>query len=103
MPVDLPQKQPIDPRLLALLGRIVGNNGSLSLSEDEYEVLEEERFFQDAAQCHLVSIDHGGEWTIGAIISITAKGRALLGEPAPESLWKRLEVVFRRRTGGPDV
>ena len=101
MPVNLPQKQPTDPRLLALLSQIAAD-GRIALSEEEYEVLEEERFFQDGLRRDLVSIDCGGEWSTGAVISITRHGRLLIGQPRPESLWKRLEMMFRHRIGGAD-
>ncbi|TNM62548.1 hypothetical protein [Aliirhizobium smilacinae] len=102
MPVNLPQKPPTDPRLLTLLGHIAESSGRLCLSEDEYEFLEEESFFQDAARKNLISIDHGGEWSSGAVIAITRQGRLMIGYPEPENIWKRLEVLFRRRTGGAD-
>lgn len=102
MPVNLPQKPPRDPRLLSLLGHIAESSGHLCLSEDEYEFLEEEQFFQDAARNKLISIDHGGEWSTGAVISITRQGRLIIGLPEPESIWKRLEGLFRRRIGGAD-
>ncbi len=102
MPVNLPQKPPIDPRLLTLLSQIAESSGRLGLSEDEYGLLEEESFFQDAARNDLISIDHGGEWSTGAVISITRQGRLMIGSPQPESIWKRLEGLFRRRIGGPE-
>jgi len=102
MPVDFPKKPPTDPRLLTLLGHIAENSGRLCLSEDEYEFLEEENFFQDAARKNLINIDHGGEWSTGAVISITREGRLMIGAPEPESIWKRLEGLFRRRIGGAD-
>ncbi len=85
-----------------LLGRVAESSGRLSLPEDEYETLEEELFFQDAARNNLISVDRGGEWSTGAIISITRQGRLLIGAPEPESIWKRLEGLFRRRIGGAD-
>ncbi len=103
MPVNLPQKPPIDPRLLTLLGHIAeSSSGRLCLSDDEYEFLEEEAFFLDAARNDLINIDHGGEWSMGAVISITRQGRLMIGSPEPESIWKRLEGLFRRRIGGAD-
>jgi hypothetical protein len=102
MPVNLPQKPPTDPRLLTLLGHIAENSGRLCLSEDEYEFLEAETFFQDAARNMLITIDHGGEWSTGAVISITREGRLMIGSPEPESIWKKLEGLFRRRIGGAD-
>lgn len=103
MPVNLPQKSPIDPRLLTLLGHIAeSSSGRLCLSDDEYEFLEEEAFFLDAARNDLINIDHGGEWSMGAVISITRQGRLMIGSPEPESIWKRLEGLFRRRIGGAD-
>lgn len=103
MPVNLPQKAPIDPRLLTLLGHIAENSsGRLCLSDDEYEFLEEEAFFLDATRNDLINIDHGGEWSTGAVISITRQGRLIIGSPEPESIWKRLEGMFRRRIGGAD-
>lgn len=103
MPVNLPQKPPIDPRLLTLLGHIAETpSGRLCLSDDEYEFLEEEAFFLDAARNDLINIDHGGEWSTGAVISITRQGRMMIGAREPESIWKRIEGVFRRRIGGAD-
>lgn len=102
MPVNLPQKSPIEPRLLTLLGHVAESSGRLCLSEDEYEFLEAETFFQDAARNKLITIDHGGEWSTGAVISITREGRLMIGSPEPESIWKRLEGLFRRRIGGAD-
>lgn len=103
MPVNLPQKPRIDPRLLTLLGHIAeSSSGRLCLSDDEYEFLEEELFFQDAARNKLISIDHGGEWSTGAVISITREGRLMIGLPEPENIWKKLEGLFRRRIGGAD-
>jgi len=103
MPVNLPQKSPIDPRLLTLLGHIAeSSSGRLCLSDDEYEFLEEEAFFLDAARNDLINIDHGGEWSMGAVISITRQGRLMIGSPEPESIWKRLEGLLRRRIGGAD-
>lgn len=102
MPVNLPQKPPTDPRLLTLLGHIAESSGRLCLSEDEYEFLETETFFRDAARNKLITIDHGGEWSTGAVISITREGRLMIGSPVPESIWKKLEGLFRRRIGGAD-
>jgi hypothetical protein len=100
MPVNLPQTQPIDPRLLSFLGQIAGNRGHLLLCEEDYEILEEENFFRDAMQRNLVRIDQGGEWSAGAIISITRQGRLLIGQPERQSLWRKIEVMFRQRSGG---
>ncbi len=102
MPVNLPQKPPTDPRLLSLLGNIADHSGRLCLPEDEYERIEEEAFFQDAARNNLVNIDLGGEWSTGAVISITRQGRLMIGSQEPEGLWKRIEGLFRRRIGGAD-
>ncbi|WJH40879.1 hypothetical protein N7E02_10025 [Aliirhizobium terrae] len=62
-------------------------------------MLEDKHFFQDAWRRRLISIDEGGEWSTGAVISITREGRIVIGEPAAESLWKRLEVMLRRIGG----
>lgn len=102
MPVNLPQKPPTDPRLLTFLGKIAENSGRLCLSEDDYELMEEELFFQDAARKNLISIDHGGEWSSGAVVSITRQGRLMIGYPVPETIWKRVEILLRRRIGGAD-
>ncbi|AYD02297.1 hypothetical protein NCHU2750_29120 [Neorhizobium sp. NCHU2750] len=100
MPVKLPQTEPIDPRLLSFLGQVAVNRGHLLLCEEDYEILEDESFFRDAARRGLVTVDQGGEWSSGAIISITRHGRALIGEPERQGFWKRLELMFRQRSGG---
>jgi hypothetical protein len=99
MPVNLPRKQATDPRLLSFLSQISIRNGRLSVSEEEYESLEGEHFFQDAERRRLVSVDQGSEWSVGAVISITRDGRLLIGETTPESLWRRLEMMLRRIGG----
>jgi hypothetical protein len=101
MPVNLPQKRAIEPMLLSFLAQIAGSDGRLCLSDEEYETLEGRHFFRDAWRRRLISIDEGGEWSTGAVISLTREGRILIGEPAPESLWRRLEVMLRR-IGGAD-
>jgi hypothetical protein len=101
MPVNLPLKQATDPRLLSFLAQIAGSEGRICLSDEEYEMLEGKHFFQDAWRRRLISIDGGGEWSTGAVVSITREGRIMIGEPAPESLWRRLEVMLRR-IGGAD-
>ncbi len=101
MPVNLPSRQATDPRLLSFLAQLAGSDGRLCLSDEEYDSLEDEHFFQDAERRRLVSIDQGGEWSTGAVVSITRDGRQLIGQSAPENLWRRLEVMLRR-IGGAD-
>ncbi len=100
MPVNLPQTQSIDPRLLSFLGQIAGNRGHLLLCEEDYEILEDENFFRDALRRDLVRVDQGGEWSAGAIVSITRHGRSLIGEPERLSLWRKIEIMFRQKSGG---
>lgn len=102
MPVDLPRKQPTDPKLLSLLAAIARSDGRLCISDDEYGKLEDESFFRTAERSRLVRIDHGGEWMDGAVISITRAGRLLIGDVAPENIWRRLELMLRRSIGGAD-
>lgn len=96
LPVNLPPKPSTDPRLLALLSQIAGTSGHICLAEDEFDALEREHYFRDAAHRRLLRVDEGGEWSTGTVISITREGRMLIGELPPVSLWKRLGLALRR-------
>lgn len=103
MPVSLPDKAPVDPRLLSLLQQIATADGALALFDEEIAVLERQGLLEKGENEGFIRVDQGGEWTTGGVLFITNRGLAALGMQPRPSLWKQvtrsLDYVLRRRGG----
>ncbi|MDE1159198.1 MAG: hypothetical protein PW791_13200 [Neorhizobium sp.] len=84
MPVSLPDREPTDPRMLALLQQIANADGALALFDEEITALERQGLIEKAENDGLIRIDQGGEWTSGGVLFITNRGLVAIGlQPRP--------------------
>jgi hypothetical protein len=103
MPVSLPDREPTDPRLLALLQQIANTDGALALFDEEVAALERQGILEKAERNGLIRVDQGGEWTTGGVLFITNRGLSSIGlqpKPGPFRQASRFLDQALRRFGG---